>query len=504
MKYDIEYYLKNSEISAKEFATFTQKQVDSIVKAVAKTGIKYSKEFAKLAVEETGMGRWEDKVEKNLLSTEYIYEDIKNLKTVGVISNSKKSQIMEIAHPLGPILAIIPVTNPTSTLMFKILIALKTRNPIIISLPFRAKEVCSYVAKKLNMDDFKFSTSYLFFWDKMEKANYFLEKAISNANLDIRDIKYQRLLSYPVDDGGYWQGAVNLVKKYGAAPISAMPEVNSDESSSAMVRNLTYVLRNYAYELKDMKSKGVSMDIIRKKKVKYLSNIYRMLVLHLGEPVKSFYFRYYKIDKNGKKHLTPYKKYTPKEFAKEFINDAFDNFVMFANWPARKYYKLYVWEGSSNSIEGYPLTFINLPMKEIKPMMIESIKNGVTVNFSADVGKQLDRKRGIMNADLYKFEDVYGIEFNTDKKRNTLIRNINSTHAMVITGLDIKDEKPLKWRVENSWGTKNGDNGFYAMYDNWVDLYVVRVVIDKKFIPNKYLKILKTKPIIIPEIEPEK
>jgi len=149
MKYNIEYYLKNSEIASKEFATFTQKQVDSIVEAVAKIGIEYSEEFAKLAVEETGMGKWEDKVEKNLLSTQYIYEDIKNLKTVGVISNNKESQIMEIAHPLGPILAIIPVTNPTSTLMFKILIALKTRNPIIISLPFRAKKVCSYVAKKL-------------------------------------------------------------------------------------------------------------------------------------------------------------------------------------------------------------------------------------------------------------------------------------------------------------------------------------------------------------------
>ncbi len=361
-----------------------------------------------------------------------------------------------------------------------------------------------YVAKKLNMDDFKFSTSYLFFWDKLEKANYFLEKVISKSNLDIRSIKFQKLLSSPIDDGGYWQGAVNLVKKYGAVPESAMPEVNSDENSSAMVRNITYVLRNYAYELKELKAKGLSSEELRKKKTTYLFNIYKMLVLHLGEPVKTFYFRYYKKDSKGKKYLTPYKKYTPQKFAKEFINDAFDNFIMFANWPARKYYKLYVWEGSSNSVEGSPLTFINLPMKEIKPMMIESIKNGVAVNFSSDVGKQMDRKRGIMNADLYKFEDIYGVEFNTDKKRNTLIKNINSTHAMVFTGLDVKDGKPLKWKVENSWGPKSGNNGFYAMYDNWVDLYVVRVVIDKRFVPQKYIKILQSKPIIIPETEPEK
>jgi len=360
-----------------------------------------------------------------------------------------------------------------------------------------------HIAEKLNIKDFKFSTSFLFFWDKMEKANYFLEKAISEAGLDIRSIKYRNLLSYPVSDGGYWQSAVNLVKKYGVAPASAMPEVNSDENSGTMVRNITYVLRNYAYELKMLKKGGKILKDLREKKIEYLKNVYKILVLHLGEPVKSFPFRYYKIDKNGEKQLTPYIIYTPKEFAKKFINNSFNNIVMFANWPSREYYKLYEWESSSNLIEGIPLTFINLPMKEIKSMMIESIKNGIPVNFSADVGKQLDRKRGIMNSKLYRFDDVYGVRFNRDKAINSLIKNINSTHAMVFVGLDIKDGKPLKWKVENSWGTKTGKNGFYAMYDNWVNLYVVRVVIDKKFIPEKYIKILKTTPVIIPEIEPE-
>jgi len=180
---------------------------------------------------------------------------------------------------------------------------------------------------------------------------------------------------------------------------------------------------------------GKTLKDLRGKKIEYLKNIYKMLVLHLGEPVESFPFRYYKLDKNGKKELTPYIIYTPKEFAKEFINNTLNNFVMFANWPSREYNKLYKWEGSSNLIEGMPLTFINLPMKEIKPMMIESIKNGVAINFSADVGKQLDRKRGIMNSELYKYDDVYGVRFNRDKARNSLIKNINSTHARCLLGL---------------------------------------------------------------------
>jgi len=147
-KYVNEYLTKSQKAGVK-FESFSQEKVDKIVQAVVNIGIAKSQIFAQMAVEETGMGKWEDKEKKNLLATQYIYEDIKDLKTVGVISNDKERQIMEIAHPLGPILAIVPVTNPTSTLMFKIIIALKTRNPIILSLPQRAKRVCSHVAEKL-------------------------------------------------------------------------------------------------------------------------------------------------------------------------------------------------------------------------------------------------------------------------------------------------------------------------------------------------------------------
>ncbi len=86
-----------------------------------------------MAVEETGIGKWEDKVIKNVVGSLFVHEDIKDEKTVGIISDNKETGIMEVAQPLGPILAIVPVTNPASTVLFKILIALKTRNPIIIS-----------------------------------------------------------------------------------------------------------------------------------------------------------------------------------------------------------------------------------------------------------------------------------------------------------------------------------------------------------------------------------
>ncbi len=119
--------------AAAEFQQFDQEQTDRIVEAVYKAGLKARITLAKQAVDETGMGIWEHKMWKNVIATQLVYESIRDVKTVGVISSDPVTGITEIAQPLGPIFAVTPVTNPTSTAMFKILICLKTRNPIIIS-----------------------------------------------------------------------------------------------------------------------------------------------------------------------------------------------------------------------------------------------------------------------------------------------------------------------------------------------------------------------------------
>ena len=149
MKDEIDNYLDNAKTAALIFNGYTQIEVDEIVKATYLAGMGNRVEMAKMAATETDMGKWEDKVTKNILSTKYVYEDIKDLKTVGIISEDKVSGITEIAQPIGSILAIIPSTNPTSTVMFKILIALKTRNPIIISYSSLAQNSASYAAELL-------------------------------------------------------------------------------------------------------------------------------------------------------------------------------------------------------------------------------------------------------------------------------------------------------------------------------------------------------------------
>ena len=362
------------------------------------------------------------------------------------------------------------------------------------------------VVEKTQNNDFEFSQAYLYFWDKMEKANFFLEKAIARANLDIRDPKLRKIFGNPIEDGGYWQNAVDLVKKYGCAPQSSMPEVASTAKSREMLRLISYQLRIFAYQLIEAIKHGKKLPEVQNQKKQYLKIIYRMLIFHLGKPVEHFQFRYFKAGKDSKKdkkQLTDYKTYTPKTFAAEFVLDNLDDYVMFANWPARDYHHLYQWEYSNNLADGTPLTFINLPMSEIKKMMQTSILDNCPVNFSADVGKQSDRKSGLMAAELYLYPQLYGVPFNDDKKINTLVGNINSTHAMVVLGLDMYGDRTIKWKVENSWGTDSGDKGFFYMYDSWVDLYVVRVVIKKKYIPQNVLTILQQKPVVIPEDQPE-
>lgn len=359
------------------------------------------------------------------------------------------------------------------------------------------------VVARLQMEEFEFSQTHLYFWDKMEKANFFLEKAIARADLDVRSEGFQRILADPVTDGGYWPNAVDLIKKYGCVPQEAMPEVISSENSRDLLRFVNYQLRYFAYELRELRNQGRSLPEVREKKKEYLKIIYRMLVFHLGPPVQSFSFRYFVVDQSGAKKLTPYQTYTPKSFAEAFVeNDLFD-YVMFANWPARHYDRVYQWESSNNLIDGTPLTFLNLPMEAIKPMMKNSVLGNQPVNFSADVGKQSDRKNGILSARLYPYEGFYGVPFNYDKKVNTVIANINSTHAMVILGLDMDEDRVIKWKVENSWGVDDGDKGFFYMYDDWVDLYVVRVVVHKKHVPQHILALVEQTPIVIPESEPE-
>jgi bleomycin hydrolase len=388
------------------------------------------------------------------------------------------------------------------------------------------------VIDKIGDDSFEFSQNYLFFWDKIEKANTFLEKVIARRKLDVRSEDFQRILEDPIQDGGWWEYYVYLVQKYGVVPTSAMPETKSTESSGMMDRILTFRLREMAADLREMAEKGASEAKLRKQKEDFLLEIYRIQTFHLGTPPKEFTFRYKssideekKTDKlvkvlnavaEGKKtdftetealkelaeeKVSLYQTYTPKSFADEYVMTDLSDYVVLGNDPSREMYRRWVIENDRNVFEKQWAGFINVSIEDMKQAVLQSLLNDEPVWFGADIGKQRDTKSGVLNAELYKYDDIYGITTKFTKAERMLYQSEATNHAMVFAGVDLVDDKPLKWKVENSWGTDAGMSGFFAMYDNWFDEYVIQAVVNKKYLPERILKILEEKPLVIEEWE---
>ena len=147
----IDGYVTKAQKALNEFMALNQEQIDAIVKAMTLAGLDKHMELAKMAVEETGRGVYEDKITKNMFATEYVYHSIKNEKTVGVIAENDLEDYEIIAEPVGVVCGVTPVTNPTSTTMFKSLISVKSRNPIIFGFHPGAQK-CSAAAAKIVLD----------------------------------------------------------------------------------------------------------------------------------------------------------------------------------------------------------------------------------------------------------------------------------------------------------------------------------------------------------------
>jgi bleomycin hydrolase len=386
------------------------------------------------------------------------------------------------------------------------------------------------VIEKIEDESFEFSQNYLFFWDKIEKSNTFLEEVIKRRKMDVRDEDFQFILKDPVGDGGWWEYFANLVRKYGVVPKSAMPETQSTESSGMMDQILTQKLREDAAELRDLDKKGASVDKLRARKEEQLQEIYRILTFHLGVPPTQFTFRYKsKVDEEkkmeelvkvmdnisksdskdfaetqalkdmAKDKVSLVKTYTPREFAEEYAKAKLDEYVVLGNVPARDLNKRYVMENSRNMWGEKDSEFLNVSIADLKMASLQSVLSDEAVWFGADVGPQRDNKTGILNADLYKFDDIYGTKSHFTKGDHMLYRTVETNHAMAFVGVDVVDDKPLKWKVENSWGTEVGDGGFLAMYDNWFDDYVIMVIVNKKYLPDRILGLVDSKPEILKE-----
>ena len=337
-----------------------------------------------------------------------------------------------------------------------------------------------------DLKEFTFSQNYLFFYDQLEKANLFLQGVIDTSNLPFEDRKVDWLFSYPISDGGQFTGVSNLIMKYGVVPSDAMPETFSSNNTSAMRSQLSLMLREYGLELRN--TPAAKCQTL---KVKMLKDVYRVLALCLGVPPTEFVWK-----EDGKT-------YTPKEFYQEYLGeDLENNYVMVMNNPTLEYGKVYEIDYDRHVYDGQNWVYVNLPMDRIKEMAIASIKDNTALYFSCDVGKFLDRKKGVADIENFDYQSLLGVQYGMDKKDRILTHASGSTHAMTLIAVDIKDDKPVKWMVENSWGASSGYKGNIIMTDDWFDNYMFRLVVEKKYVPQDVLSMMSQKPVLLPAWDP--
>ena len=330
------------------------------------------------------------------------------------------------------------------------------------------------------------------FWDKLEKANYFLENILKTLDQNYDSRLMMHLLQAPVQDGGQWDMFVNLIEKYGLVPKSVMPETNHSSKSSMMNYFLTHKLRECAFILRKSKKPRTTIKQLRSKKEEMMSVIYSLLCMFLGNPPTKFDWSIK--DKNNK--FTRFNNLDPLDFYHKFTKVKLKNKVCLIHAPMsnKKMNELYTIDFLGNVVGGNIIKYANVEINELKKAAIKSIKNDEAVWFGCDVGKMFNRELGIMDMDLYDYEKLFDTKFKMNKASRLEYGDSAMTHAMLFTGVDLKKNTPIKWRVENSWGDKNGDKGYYLMSDSWFDEYNYEVVVDKKYLSNKSLEIFNRKP----------
>jgi len=353
--------------------------------------------------------------------------------------------------------------------------------------------------KRLNLKTFELSEIYQMFWDKLEKANYFLENMIETKDEPLDGRLVNSLLSDPIPDGGQWNMFVNLIEKYGVVPKTRMPETVNSNDSDPMNALLASKLREDAKGLRDMNRRGASRAELMEKKGEFMEEFYKLLCINLGVPPETLYWEWR--DQGGFFHRRG--NITPVQFYNEYIGIELNDSVSLINAPNKAFDKLYTVQCLGNMIGGQDIRYLNVNLETMKKAAIDMIKGSHAVWFGCDVGKMLQTDMGAMDLNIYDYESVYGTKFQLDKAARLDYGDSEMTHAMVITGVDLDEHgNPRKWRVENSWGAAIGDQGYMYMMDEWFDEYLYEVVVRKEYLSPELLKILDTEPEVLPFWDP--
>ncbi|KAF2458574.1 bleomycin hydrolase [Lineolata rhizophorae] len=367
------------------------------------------------------------------------------------------------------------------------------------------------IMKKYKLKEFELSQAYLFFWDKLEKANFFLENVIDTAGEPLDGRLVQALCSSPVGDGGQWDMVANLVQKYGLVPQMLYPDSYNAMNSGAMDRLITTKLREDAMKLRSMASSkdATARAAMGRAKDEMLQQIHLILTLMLGpppSPTKPFTWQFH--DQSGAFHSLTM---TPKSFAAELSEPQLvracagtDVHKLFSlvNDPRNEYMQLLSVDRLGNVFGGRPITYVNVEVSTMKTACVAMLRRGFPVFFGSDVGKYSDSSRGIMDTNLYNYELGFNVRLGMTKAQRLMTGESAMTHAMVLTAVQVEGGKTVRWRVENSWSESAGEKGYFVMADEWMDEFVYQAVVDPSCVSKAVRDVLNSSPKMLPLWDP--
>jgi bleomycin hydrolase len=354
------------------------------------------------------------------------------------------------------------------------------------------------VMRKTGLKEFEFSQNHAMFWDKMERANYFLEAIIATAGRDLDDRTVAFLLDSVADDGGQWNMFAAIVAKHGLVPKGYMPETQSSSNTARMNSVLRYLLRQGTKSVRE--AAATNLEAARAEKAQILSAVYRVLCIHLGTPPERFDWQW--TDKDKEFHRDGV--LTPQEFATKYVDLPLDEYVCLVHdpRPSSPQGRTFTVDYLGNVVGGPPVIYLNVSIPLIKSIAAQTLQGGEPVWFGCDVGKMMSNDYGIWDASLYDLPSVYDTAFALAKADRLAYHETQMTHAMLFTGVDVLDGVTRKWRVENSWGSDRGKDGFYTMNDSWFDEYVFEIAARRSALPADLQQALDADPIVLPAWDP--
>lgn len=355
--------------------------------------------------------------------------------------------------------------------------------------------------KKMKLGDFELSQNYTFFWDKLERANYFLEKIIETAHLPVGEREVAFLLAAPIGDGGQWNMFVNVVRKHGVVPKAVMPETESSSNTPRMNVLLAHKLQEGAKVLRDLRAGGASHEEARRAKEEILKVVHRMLCIHLGTPPAKFFWQWN--DKGRRLHRDG--EITPQRFARKYVTLPFEEYVCLVHdpRPSSPFNRTFTVKHLGNVVEGGIVKYLNIEIGLMKRLAMQTVMRGEPVWMGCDCGKMMRRDLGIWDRNLYDYEGLYDTQFGLTKADRLLYHQTAMSHAMLFTGVDVVGGKPRRWRVENSWGEdKSGRKGFFVLNDNWFDEHMFEIAARRSALPKKLQDALALAPIVLPPWDP--